>query len=454
MTNDNAPRGIKLYTWDGAKSEYVPNNTKQDIEYLKKAVNEAKAKGNANNDAKNAANNVAKGNADEALVTKAFEKHTACGKELYSEKEEANWTDEICINIYKYYMFDNDDDQNKRPQDLDKHIKANLKVNGYHILGNDMVELNQGNFVEKLAKLTPDEFKRCMIDISGFMLNQLLLGGKYDTLDDVKEALDNQLGNNDDKENILKQFQYKIKQATSGSKNNRSNKGRSDKQRMLLGDDENSTVVSFAANMNRLKGVLGDESEESEGLKGEIKNAIKYINNKCITDKTLKLNFFNCNIVNGNSNNVVSENQISLKALTEKLNQVLGGVDKSNLTNLTNILIILNGNPGLITNTNNNEYRNTFNVIDKIKIAIAGETNTELMFKIQIQMDKFMSGRVRQMANVYNSLSGSVGGSKKRSRPNKRVKTKKAKAKAKATRKKQNKRLKKNKTLKKKNRRA
>jgi hypothetical protein len=440
--NANATRGINLYTWNGA--EYG-HQSYTELDALKTAVN------------------VANGNADEALVTEAFNRHKDCGKDLYSENEEgANWTDEICINIYKYYMFDNDDDQSNDPQDLDKHIKANLKVNGYHILGNDMVELNQGNFVSELAKLTPDEFKRCMIDISGFMLNQLLLGGthNYNTLDDVKEALEEALVNNSNKteeikNDILNQFQDKIKQATSGSNNNRSNNVRSDKQRRLLGDDENSTVVSFAANMNRLKGVLGEGSEGSDGskkrdLKSEIKNAIEYINekNNCIEDKTLKLNFFNCNIVDDLD---TTDDQISLKALTEELNQVFNS-NEVKTSELTNILIILNGNPGLITNTNNNEYRNTFNVIDKIKNAIAGG-NTGLFSKIQIQMDKFMSGRVKQIARLYNSfpnIKNPSGGSKKRSRPNKRVKTKKAKA----TRKKQNKRLKKNKTLKKKNRRA
>ena len=111
----------------------------------------------------------------------------------------------------------------------------------------------------------------------------------------------------------------------------------------------------------------------------------------------------------------------------------------------------MNGNPGIITNKNknNNDY---LEEKDFIINEIAGENNRLML---QIQMDKFMRGRVRQMANAINSFekpTSTSGGSKKRSRPNKRVKTKKAKAKA--TRKKQNKLLKKNKTLKKKNRRA
>jgi hypothetical protein len=445
--NDNAPRGINLYTWN--ESEYV-SQSYTTLVALKTAVNEAN--GNAD-----AANNAANKAADAALVTEAFNRHKDCGKELYSGNEGANWTDEICINIYKYYMFDNDG-QNRSPQDLDKHIKANLNVNGYHILGNDSVELNEENFVEKLAKLTPDEFKRCMIDISGFMLNQLLLGGKYDTLDDVKEALNLELNNSNKTEEIknviLKQFQYKIKQATSGSNNVRSNNVRSNivrsnKQRMLLGDDENSTVVSFAANMNRLKGVLGDESED---LKNEIKNAIEYINNECITDKTLKLNFFNCNIVNDldpTPTPTLKDDQISLKALTEKLKTVFN----SNEVN-TNILILLNGNPGVIENKVNFLSKNKDEISVKRDIINKIISNNISSSKIKIEMDKFMEQSVKQIARLYNKPSGSVGGSKKRSRPNKRVKTKKAKAKAKATRKKQNKRLKKNKTLKKKNRRV
>ena len=111
----------------------------------------------------------------------------------------------------------------------------------------------------------------------------------------------------------------------------------------------------------------------------------------------------------------------------------------------------MNGNPGIITNKNknNNDY---LEEKDFIINEIAGENN-RLMLQIQIQMDKFMRGRVQQMANAINSFekpTSTSGGSKKRSRPNKRVKTKKAKV----TRKKQNKRLKKNKTLKKKNRRV
>ena len=111
----------------------------------------------------------------------------------------------------------------------------------------------------------------------------------------------------------------------------------------------------------------------------------------------------------------------------------------------------MNGNPGIITNKNknNNDY---LEEKDFIINEIAGENNS---LKSKIQMDEFMDGRVKQMANVYNYvpiIKNPSGGSKKRSRPNKRVKTKKAKAKA--TRKKQNKLLKKNKTLKKKNRRA
>lgn len=416
--NANAPRGINLYKWDGTDYNPTPYQSPDD---LKAAVEEAK--GDDLNEA------------DKELVTEAFERHGECNKELNSN----NWTDEICINIYKYYMFDNND-PNSRPKDLDKHIKANLKVNGYHILGNDRVELNEANFVEKLADLTSDEFKRCMIDISGFMLNQLLLGENYETLEDVKNALGEKLENNDDKDNILEQFQKKIEQATNQSPYN----VRSDKQRILLGDDENSTVVSFAANSVALKEALNDE------LKNEINNAIKYISEDCIKDKTLKLNFFSCNIVNDLDQNTSAQaDQISLTKLTDKLNQVFNS-DDVDTSELTNILIILNGNPGVITdknkNNNNNEYLK--NIALNIKDAIAGE-NGRLKLQIQIKMDKFMRGRVRQMANVYNSLSG---GSKKRSRPNKRVKTKKAKAKA--TRKKQNNRLKKNKTLKKKNRRA
>ncbi len=289
------------------------------------------------------------------------------------------------------------------------------------------------------------------------MLNQLLLGGihNYTTLKDVENALREELVNNSNKNeeiknDILNQFQQKIQQATnqSASNNELSNIVRSNKQRKLLGDDENSTVVSFAANSLELKKALNKNSESPEGtrdLENEIKNAIDYISNDCIEDKILKLNFFNCNIV---TTTTPPDDQISLTKLTEELNQVFNSSDVDT-SYLKEILIILNGNPGVIpdNNKNINEYLFIDDVIIGIKNAIAGENNS-LKSIIEIKMDKFMS--VKQLARLYNNTKG--GGSKKRSRPNKRVKTKKAKAKV--TRKKQNKRLKKNKTLKKKNRRA
>ncbi len=447
MNNANVPSGINLYKWEKEEEEEEAYDYKptpyQTEDKLITAVKEAK--GDDLNEA------------DKELVKKAFDRYNDCGNQLYSGNEEgANWTDEICINIYKYYMFDNNA-PNRPPEDLDEHIKANLKVNGYHILGNDSVELNEENFVEKLAGLNTNEFKRCMIDISGFMLNQLLLGGihNYTTLKDVENALREELVNNSNKNeeiknDILNQFQQKIQQATnqSASNNELSNIVRSNKQRKLLGDDENSTVVSFAANSLELKKALNKNSESPEGtrdLENEIKNAIDYISNDCIEDKILKLNFFNCNIV---TTTTPPDDQISLTKLTEELNQVFNSSDVDT-SYLKEILIILNGNPGVIpdNNKNINEYLFIDDVIIGIKNAIAGENNS-LKSIIEIKMDKFMS--VKQLARLYNNTKG--GGSKKRSRPNKRVKTKKAKAKV--TRKKQNKRLKKNKTLKKKNRRA
>jgi hypothetical protein len=436
--NTNAQRGIKLYTWNG--TDYSPTLYKTKDE-LQDAVK--KAKGDDFDIIY-----------DMKLITEVFNKYNCLypyntnnlNQNFYGEESTAD--DEITANnfeisVLKYYISEK---KYNNSIEFNNYIKENITSNNYYLLDKESEKIDPRDFLKRYNSNVLNNFEqsknneqpRIKEDTGfGFMKNSI-----------ISKIFDNNKNNN--KDTLLSKYTKLINIFNSNNETP-----------FFYGDGEKSTVVNYNSNPEQLsEGLkLGDVGDS---FKKEVTTAVELLNKEIKkyrdcnynledNDRTLKLNFFNCNIVNDIDidNVVVNENRISLNKLMKELNNVFNPtVDETDVVDtseLANILIILNGNPGVIPDNNNN---NLETIASKIKNKIDGKNVSSS--KIEIEMDKYMDGRVKHLARLYNNTKG--GGSKKRSRPNKRVKTKKAKAKA--TRKKQNKRLKKNKTLKKKNRRA